>query len=491
MNKTVNKVVILGGGTAGWMTAALLSKALTKVDITLVESDQIGTIGVGEATIPSLHFFNDMLGINSSEFTKTTSGSFKLGIQFENWQKPGSSYFHGFGSTGLGMWAAGFHEYWQRGLELGISKPFSNYNLEGQAAQQGKFAHQKDGPNFAYHLDANLYAKLLREKATNQSVTRIEGLVERVNTDEETGHISSLKLQNGTEVKADFFIDCSGFAGILIDKTLKTPFVDWSHWLPMDRAIAVQTKLTAPPLPYTRSIANHAGWQWRIPLQHRMGNGIVYASEYMSDDEAKDILTSSIEGEMLTEPRVIKFKTGHRKKLWNKNCVAIGLAGGFIEPLESTAIHIIQQGIMQLIKYFPTYGINELEVDEYNYYMDMDYNDIKDFIILHYVQTEREDSPFWKFCKNMEVPTALKQRMDMFKQTGRFVQRKNEIFNDSWLQVMIGQGLIPDQHHPIADEMSEQELKGFLDNIEQDIQKTVSTLPNHGEYLNRFCKSDL
>ncbi|MBU2880819.1 tryptophan 7-halogenase [Psychrosphaera sp. B3R10] len=486
MQHKVSKVVILGGGTAGWMTAALLSKALSKVDITVVESEQIGTIGVGEATIPSLHFFNDMLGVNSSEFIKKTSGSFKLGIQFENWRKPGESYFHGFGSTGLGMWAAGFHEYWQRGIELGISKPFGCYNLETQAALQGKFAHLQGGPNFAYHLDASLYANLLRDKAISQGVKRQEGLVNHVQTNPDNGYINALELQDGPTVEADFFIDCSGFKGLLIDETLKTPFVDWSHWLPMNRAIAVQTELATPPLPYTRSIAHKAGWQWRIPLQHRMGNGIVYGSDYMSDDEARDTLVTSVEGKMLTEPRMLKFKTGHRKTLWNKNCIAIGLAGGFIEPLESTAIHLIQQGILQLIKYFPTYGINQLEVDEYNYYMETDYNEIKDFIVLHYKQTDRNDSPFWQFCQEMKVPPSLQQRMDMFKQTGRFVQRKNEIFNDSWLQVMIGQGLIPDNHHPIADELSESELKRFLDDIEQDIQKKVVRLPNHADYLKRI-----
>lgn len=489
MNKTVKNVVILGGGTAGWMAAALLSKALKNLNIKLVESEQIGTIGVGEATIPSLHFFNDMLGINSTNFVKNTSGSFKLGIQFENWHKKDASYFHGFGTTGSGMWAAGFHEYWKRGVELGISQSFSHYNLESMAALSNKFAHQQNGPNFAYHLDASLYAKMLKQQAEQNGVTRIEGMVEQVTTDPDSGDILSLALANSKVVEGDLFIDCSGFIGVLINKTLNTPFVDWSHWLPMDSAIAVQTELTQPPPPYTRSIANHAGWQWRIPLQHRMGNGIVYSSEYMSDDEAQALLLSSIEGEMLTEPRKLKFKTGHREQLWNKNCVALGLAGGFIEPLESTAIHIIQQGVMQLIKYFPSNGINPMEVAEYNDYMTTDYNEIKDFIILHYCQTERDDSPFWQYCKNMQIPESLKTRMELFKKTGRFVQRKDEIFSDSWLQVMIGQGLIPEQHHALADEMSETELQEFLQQIEHDIAMKVEQLPSHGEYLERHCKA--
>lgn len=486
MKKAVNNVVILGGGTAGWMAAAVLSKALSKINITLVESDHIGTIGVGEATIPSIHFFNDLLGVNSSEFTKHTSGTFKLGIQFENWHKKDDSYFHAFGSTGLGMWAAGFHEYWQRGVELGISKPFETYNIEAVAAKRNKFAHQKGGLNFAYHLDASLYANMLKGVATKHGVTRVEGLVEHVSTDADSGYITGLTLKSGQEISGDLFIDCSGFKGLLINETLKTEFVDWSHWLPMDRAIAVQTELTGNPVPYTRSIAHHAGWQWRIPLQHRMGNGIVYSSQYMSDDEAESMLVSTIEGKPITTPRPIKFVTGHRQKLWNKNCVAIGLAGGFIEPLESTAIHIIQQGIMQLLKYFPSYGINALETAQYNDYMISDYNEIKDFIILHYCQTQREDSPFWEFCKNMQIPESLKDRMTLFEQTGRFVQRKDEIFVDSWLQVMIGQGLIPKQHHPLADEMSEQELRQFLSQIENDHIQRVETIPTHTNYLSRI-----
>ncbi|MFC3122235.1 tryptophan halogenase family protein [Agaribacter flavus] len=489
MNTKVNQVVILGGGTAGWMAAALLSKAFSKTNITLVESDQIGTIGVGEATIPSIHFFNDMLGMRSTEFAKATSGTFKLGIQFENWKAQGEQYFHGFGSTGLGMWAAGFHEYWQRGVELGISKPFGAYNAEGVAAKQNKFAHEQNGLNFAYHIDASLYAKFLKQVAENNGVKRVEGRVAQVNTDPQSGNISALALQNGQVIAGDFFIDCSGFKGLLINETLNTTFVDWSHWLPMDRAIPVQTRLQGDPPPYTRSIANHAGWQWRIPLQHRMGNGIVYSSQYMSDDEASKLLLDTIEGEKLTEPRLIKFVTGHREKLWNKNCVAIGLAGGFIEPLESTAIHIIQQGIMQLIKYFPTYGINDLEVNQYNNYMVKDYNEIKDFIILHYCQTERDDSPFWRFCKNMDIPESLKTRLDLFKKTGRFVQGKDEVFSDSWLQVMIGQGLIPEKHHPIVDEISEHELQNLLDRIENENKQKIDKLPSHKAFLDKYCRA--
>ncbi|WP_252735973.1 tryptophan halogenase family protein [Aestuariibacter sp. A3R04] len=490
MKSTVNKIVILGGGTSGWMAAAILAKSISRAHITLVESEQIGTIGVGESTIPSIHFFNDLLGIRSTEFAKLTAGSFKLGIQFENWKLPGEKYFHGFGSTGAGMWAAGFHEYWKRGVELGISKPFGTYNLEGMAAKAGKFAHVQGGLNFAYHLDAALYAKRLKAEAQRHGVIRKEGKVSQVHTHEDNDFISHLELENGTRVDGDFFIDCSGFRGLLINETLKTPFVDWSHWLPMNRAIPLQTSITAPPPPFTRSIAHHAGWQWRIPLQQRMGNGIVYCNQYMSDDEALNKLQSDVEGEVLTEPRVIKFVTGHREKLWNKNCVALGLAGGFIEPLESTALHLVQQGIMQLIKYFPAYGVNDLEVAQYNDYMTTDYQDIRDFIVLHYCQTQREDSPFWRYCREMPLPDSLQNRIALFAQTGRFVQRKDEIFSDSWLQVMIGQGLIPQRHHPLADELSEDALAEFLESIETDIRKKVNTLPSHQAYLQQYCQSE-
>lgn len=491
MNKEINKVTILGGGTAGWMTAAALSKVLSKLEITLVESEQIGSIGVGEATIPTIQFFNGLIGLEPHEFLKRTSGSYKLGIQFENWHKKDESYFHAFGHTGRGLWAAGFHDFWKRGRELGLSKDFSAYNYEAVAALAGKFAKQPNGLNYAYHIDSSLYAKMLREEAEKNGVTRIEGKVSKVHQHPDSGDVSSLELESGQIVDGELFVDCSGFMGLLIDKTLNTPFVDWSHYLPMNRAIAVQTELVGEPAPYTRSIAHHAGWQWRIPLQHRMGNGIVYCSEHMDDEEAKALLLSTVEGKTLTEPRVIKFKTGRREKLWNKNVVAIGLSGGFIEPLESTAIHLIQQGITRLVTLFPSNGINELDQNEYNKAAYSDYNQIKDFIILHYVQTQRNDSPFWQFCQNLEIPDSLRERMELFKQNGRFIKRDEELFVDSWLQVMIGQGLVPDAYSKIVDEMDPEQLKKFLTQIEEDLSKRVQALPTHLEYINANCKASL
>lgn len=487
MNK-INKVTILGGGTAGWMCAAALSKSLSKIDITLVESEQIGTVGVGEATIPTIQFFNGLIGLDPHEFLKRTSGSYKLGIQFENWLKKDHDYFHAFGYTGKGMWASHFHNFWKKGLDLGIDDGFSDYNYEAVAAKAGKFGKEQNGLNYAYHIDASLYAKMLREIAEQNGVTRVEGKVSKVLQHQDES-IQALVMETGTVVEGDLFVDCSGFAGILIDKTLKTEFVDWSHWLPMNRAIAVQTQLTGEPAPYTRSIAHHAGWQWRIPLQHRMGNGIVYCDKHMSDEEAKSLLMSSVEGEPLTEPRVIKFKTGHRKQFWNKNVVAIGLAGGFIEPLESTAIHIIQQGIQRLITFFPNEGIEQLDVDEYNQLALADYDQIKDFIILHYKLTERDDSEFWRFCRNMDIPKSLQTRIDLFAKTGRFVLREEELFKDSWLQVMIGQGVIPQSYNRLCDEMSEQQLSHFLQQLREQVRQRVANLPTHQQYLEKHCKA--
>lgn len=488
MNKIVNNVVILGGGTAGWMTAAALSKVLSNVKVTLVESEQIGTIGVGEATIPTMQFFNGLLDLDSHTFLKHTRGTYKLGIQFENWAAQEHSYFHAFGSTGRSLWAAGFHDFWRKGLELGISDNFSAYNIEAVAAGANRFAQSKNGLNYAFHLDSSLYAKLLRSVAEKQGVTRIEGKVAKVNCEAGTGFISSLLLESGEHVAGDLFVDCSGFKGLLINETLKVPFNDYGQWLKCDRAWAVQTKTSNTPVPYTRSIAHDSGWQWRIPLQHRMGNGIVYSSQYMDDDTARERLLSTVEGEPITEPRLIGFKTGHREQLWHKNCVAIGLSGGFIEPLESTAIHLIQQGILRLIKLFPSQGIEQLDIDEFNKSGMSDYQQIRDFIVLHYCQTQRDDSDFWRYCKQMEIPESLQERMSLFRKTGRFIVRHEEIFVDSWLQVMIGQGLIPEKYHRIADEMQAHELKAFLDNIVNSHHRQVSALPEHQQYLTRYCQ---
>ena len=487
----IKKVVIAGGGTAGWVAAAALGKLLGKnLSVTLIESDEIGTVGVGEATIPTLVFFHQLLGINEQAFMAATHGTFKLGIQFENWRSLNHRYIHAFGVTGKDCWAAGFQHFWLKGLEKGFSADFGDYCLERRAAEAHRFAHlPKNGLNYAFHMDATQYAQFLKQFALPLGVERIEGKITSVQTRAEDGFIESITLNGERVIEADFFIDCTGFRGLLIEQALHTGYEDWSHWLPCDSAVAVQTESVSEPLPFTRSIAHHAGWQWRIPLQHRVGNGLVFCSKYLADEDAKQLLKNNIEGEPLTEPRVIKFKTGRRLKQWHKNCVALGLASGFLEPLESTSIHLIQQGIVRLLRMFPHHGVRQVDIDEYNKQTDFDVEHIRDFIILHYHVTERNDSPFWNYCRNMQVPASLAHRIQLFKETARVFRDGNELFDDSWQQVMIGQGLMPEQYHPIVNTMPDAELKAFLDHIKSNVDKTVERLPTHQEYLRQYCAS--
>jgi len=490
-NPEVRKVVIAGGGTAGWMAAAALSKILGKgLEISLVESDDIGTVGVGEATIPTLLFYNKMLGISEKDFLVATNGTFKLGIKFENWRDIGRDYLHAFGSTGKNFWAAGFHNFWMKGADLGINHGFGDYCLERRAAEAGKFSHlPNNGLNYAYHLDATAYGQFLRHFSEKLGVKRIEGKISSVKTCPDSGYIESLQLESGDVVDGDLFIDCTGFRGLLIEQTLHSGYEDWSHWLPCDSAIPLQTRASGPTDPYTRSIAHSAGWRWRIPLQHRVGNGLVYCSRYMSDDEASSFLLESVEGEKITEPRLIRFKTGRRLKQWNKNCVAVGLSSGFLEPLESTSIHLIQQSILRLIKMFPRDGVKQVDIDEFNKQTLKSFDDIRDFIVLHYHATERDDTEFWRHCRNMEIPDSLDQRLTLFRKTGRLFLGDAELFVDSWPQVMIGQGVMPEEYHAVVDTMDVEELKSFLHQIKSNIDNTVSRMPRHSDYLQQFCQS--
>ncbi len=493
MKNEIRNIVIAGGGTAGWMAAAAFSKLLGKnLNITLVESDDIGTVGVGEATIPPIRTFHKLLGINEQEVMRATHATFKLGIDFENWGQKNEQYIHSFGVTGKECWAGEFHHFWLHGQRKGIKASFGDYCYELQAAKAKKFALSNDTPiNYAYHLDATLYAKYLREFTKKLGVTRIEGKIQQVTKDNENGEIRSLTLASGQVVKGDFFIDCTGFQGLLIEQALHTGFDDWSHWLPCDRAVAVQTKSVDAPLPYTRSIAHKSGWQWRIPLQNRVGNGLVYCSKYCSDEEAIKTLTENIVGEMLTEPRVIKFNTGRRRKGWHKNCVALGLSSGFIEPLESTSIHLIMSGIIRLLRLFPFEGIQQSAIDEYNSKLDSELNAVRDFIILHYKATQREDSDFWLHCKNMEIPASLHHKIQLFKDTGRVFLDDGDIFRvDSWTQVMLGQGIMPEQYHKIAEIMNDKELINFMSSLKTSITSAVEKLPSHSDFLQSYCKSD-
>lgn len=484
------RVVIAGGGTAGWMAAAAISRLLHgRVEVTLVESSDIGTVGVGEATIPTLLFFHKLLKIDEQAFMAATNATFKLGINFENWRSLNHAYLHAFGATGKDCWAAGFQHFWRRGLDLGLSEDFGQYCLERVAAEAEKFAHLPgNGLNYAFHIDATRYAGFLRELAGQAGVTRIDATIERVNVREQDGFIESLTLDNGQTLSGDLFIDCTGFRGLLIEKALHTGYEDWSQWLLCDSAVAMQTESVEAPLPYTRCIAREAGWQWRIPLQSRVGNGLVYCSNYLSDERATEILQQNINGNPLNSPRVIKFRPGRRLKQWNRNCVAIGLSSGFIEPLESTSIHLIQQGIVRLLRMFPHEGIEQAVVDEYNKQTVFEMERIRDFIILHYKVTERTDSPFWLHCKQMDVPDSLAQRLALFEKTGQIHRENNELFDDSWQQVMIGQGMVPKGYHPIADTMTERELADFLGHIKHNIHQTVARLPLHQQYLNSYCR---
>lgn len=492
MSNKKMKIVIAGGGTAGWITAAALSNQLGElIDITLIESEEIGTIGVGEATIPPMRTFHRLLGMNEQEFMRATNATFKLGIQFENWKAFGEKYFHSFGVTGKQTLITDFIHFWLRGRKLGIAQDFGDYCLEFKAALLERFSTNSETKmNYAFHLDAGRYARLLRGRSEARGVRRIEGKIANVNLNPDSGFIASLDLESGQKVEGDLFIDCTGMRALLIEQALHTGYEEWGQWLPCNRAIAVQTESTAPALPYTRSIAHHAGWRWKIPLQHRVGNGLVYSAEYMSEEEAKALLLSSLDGKVLTEPNIIKFNTGRRKKGWNKNCIAVGLSAGFLEPLESTSIHMIMTAVTRLLQLFPHGEINESVVDEYNSQAASEAARIRDFIILHYKATEREDSPFWRYCKHMEIPDELEHRMKLFGEVGKCFQVEGELFRlDSWTQVMLGQGIIPASYHPIVELMPEQELKLFLKSISADVDKNIAMMPYHHEFVSKYCTS--
>jgi tryptophan 7-halogenase len=494
MNQTIKKVVILGGGTAGWMTAALLKKVLGEiVVIELVESEEIGRIGVGEATIPPIRHFNEVLGINEFEFIRETKASIKLAIKFENWRVNGESYFHTFGAAGKAMAFCPFHHYWLRAKKLGDRSSLWDYDLNYLCAKENKFSIiQAKDPIFdmlyAYHFDAGLYAAFLRKYSEGLGVLRAEGKVKQVEINNNSGDIEALVLESDNKITGDLFIDCSGLRGLLIQEKLNTGYDDWSHWLPCDRAVAIPSERLPETLPYTRSIAHSAGWQWRIPLQHRNGNGLVYSSQYLSDDEAKNLLEKNLETRAIGEPNLIRFKTGRRLKQWNRNVIAIGLSSGFLEPLESTSIHLIQSAIVRLIKFFPHYGISEANRNEYNRLSKIEFEQIRDFIILHYHVNEREDSQFWRDLRGMEVPETLSIKIKLFSENGKIYHEQDNLFSDSsWLQVMLGQGIYPKDYHPIANNISEEKLKEMLTNIKTIKTSPLAQLTSHDEFINTIC----
>lgn len=495
----IQDIIIVGGGTAGWMAAAALGrlKRGRNLNVTLIESEQIGTVGVGEATIPPFVGFNELLDIDERELLASIQGTFKLGIQFENWGKIGDSYIHPFGAYGYSMGGISFHHIWHKNAQSGDNRPIQVFNVETMAAYFGKFARTKDYEredlppiNYAYHLDAGKYAGYLRKYAEALGVVRQEGKVAKVNQHPETGYITSVKLEEGQEFAGDLFIDCSGFRGLLIEQALETGYEDWTHWLPCNRAVALPCKRDdgSPPPPFTRATAHSAGWQWQVPLQHRNGNGHVYCSDFMEDQEALDILLGNIAGKPQADPNFLRFTTGHRKKFWNKNVVALGLAAGFMEPLESTSIHLINTGIDKLMSLLSLDGITEAQQDTFNRLTIREYARIRDFLILHYNATTRDDSGFWNYVRTMDVPDTLTEKIEVFKGNGQIFREEDELFTEtSWAAVMMGQGINMVAHNPMADSLDPAQTRKEVDEMEQSIRYLVQQMPGHGEYLSRYC----
>lgn len=494
----IQHIVILGGGTSGWMTAAALAHHLGKkgFSISLVESESIGTVGVGEATLPHLRFFNKTLGIDEQEFMRATGATYKMGIEFSNWGRNGDSYIHPFGDYGREVNQVAFHHYWRKLREQGDLTSICEYSLPVVAASRKKFMFPSDDPesilsafSYAYHIDASLYAKYLRQYSEVRGVVRHEGKVSQVKQNA-MGFIESLELDNGMSVRGDFFIDCSGFRGLLIEQTLQTGYETWSHWLPCDRAVAVPCELQGDLLPYTKAKAQKVGWQWRIPLQHRTGNGQVYCSSYLSDDEACAGLLSNLDGKPTAEPNFLKFVTGKRKKAWNKNCVAIGLAGGFLEPLESTSIYLIQISIMKLVEFLPDKNFDAALVNEFNRLIDMEYLRVRDFLVLHYHATERTDSEFWNYCRTMNIPDDLAYKMKLFKERGYVVQYQGGLFLEpSWVAVYLGQRIEPNSYDLRVNRYSTEQIRKMMGEMRTLIDRAADSMPRHNDFLQEYLRS--
>ncbi|QNM81859.1 tryptophan 7-halogenase [Sphingomonas sabuli] len=499
-DQRIRKVVIVGGGTAGWMSAATLAKILTTeyCEVVLIESDEIGIIGVGEATIPQMATFNRMLELDEDDFVRRTKGTFKLGIQFVNWGREGHTYFHPFGSYGLNMKGVSFHSHWLRMHELGEAETLDPWSLPAYAGQRGKFMRPFDAGNsplsqiaYAYHFDAGLYARYLRDYAETRGVKRQEGKIVDVNLRGEDGFVESVTLADGSKVEGDFFIDCSGFRGLIIEQALKAGYEDWSHYLPCNRAIAVPCESTDDIVPYTRSTARSAGWQWRIPLQHRIGNGHVFASDFISDEDAADTLLSNLDGKPLADPRVVPFTTGRRKQMWVKNCVSLGLAAGFLEPLESTSIWLVQSGLSRLMTMFPDRTFQQADIDRYNRIVSNEYEIVREFLVLHYKATERDDSEFWKYCRNMPIPERLEEKIRVFNAYGRTFRENDELFNDtSWFAVMIGQLMRPRTYDPVADILSVDETRARLRHIADTVHNSADYMPSHKQFIIENCAAE-
>ena len=512
-NNRIRKVVIAGGGTAGWVAACALTHQFRDLlEITLVESEEIGTVGVGESTIPTIRTFHRLLQIDEREFMKAVAGSFKLAISFENWKRPGERYFHPFGTTGVNTWSCDFHQFWLESRRRGIHSDLGDYCLETAAARLDRFALfdandsalqwsmrwtkaatrlERSDVSYAYHFDAALYAAFMRAKCEGRGLKRVEGKIAQVRQDPGSGYVQALVLEDGQVLEGDLFIDCTGFRGLLIEQTLKTGYEDWNNWLPCNRAVAMQVESDVPPVPYTRAIAHEAGWRWHIALQHRVGCGWVFSSEHMSDDEAAARLRAAYPDDRLVrEPWVVPFRTGRRRQAWNKNVVSLGLASSFIEPLESTSIHLTLSAVTRLVQLFPFEGISQAVVDRYNKVSRDELEHIRNFIILHYHLNQR-DEPMWKQCREMQLPPELAERIQVFRDTAYAWQGEDELFRlDSWTHCMLGQGVVPKDHHPLTRGLSDADMQTLLQGVRRPIERAVQAMPQHHEFLKRYCPAD-
>ena len=483
-------IVIAGGGTAGWVAAATFARFLgNRASVTLVESDEIGTVGVGEATIPQIHNLIIGLGLDQTDFLRRTNGTFKLGIEFSDWLGEGHSYIHSFGYTGRGVGLIAFRQLWLRGRALGVAGELGDYNFNIAAARLGRMstsAGSKTIPDlaYAYHFDASLFARMLREYAEERGVRRVEGMILDVERDSESGDIMALALNGERKVQGDFFVDCTGFRSLLLGKTLGVSYQDWSRWLPCDSALAVPCESSEAFRPYTQALSRKAGWQWRIPLQHRTGNGHVYSSKFISDDEAASTLLANLDGAALADPRPIRFTSGCRETFWSRNCVALGLAAGFMEPLESTSIHLVQSAVGRLLNVLPgDLTRTESARETFNRLSAIEWARVRDFITLHYYANGRE-GPFWNYCRNMELPDTLAEKIALFREAGLFMREEDELFlDDSWGQVMIGQGIVPESWSPLADNVPGEDIGPFLDSLAKSYRVKAESLPTHREFV--------
>ena len=499
--KSLASICIVGGGTAGWMAATLLCSALrgSNIKITVVESADIASIGVGESTVPSIMDFLQVCQINLQEFIQATSASFKLGIRFDDWLTPGANYFHPFGRVGKDINGFDFYQAWLKSLADGGQTQWLDHSAAAIMAENERFMLRPPQPEnwvlssyaHALHLDAVLVARYLRQLAIKRGVTRIEATVENVDVDP-NGFISGLTLNNGVKLNSDFFIDCTGFSGRLIAQALDVGFEDWSNYLPCNRAVAVQTENVGKPVPYTIATALNAGWAWKIPLQHRAGNGYVFASQFTSDDEAVNTLLSRLSGTLLNEPRIIPFVTGKRTKIWHNNCLALGLAGGFLEPLESTAIHLVYKTLIHFIKHFPDRDFDSYTELAFNQKIDADYLEIRDFIVLHYCTSGRDDTEFWRWCQNMPLPESLEEKIALFRKRGQIEHTPGQFFStDSWCSILEGMKIRPQKYHPLLDAFDKHSLANTLTENVQNIRATVMKMPGHHDYIQAHCPAQV